>query len=140
MPALATEKDLFLDHFAQYDNRWADAPFARLRQCGPQSFPRPELCPASKRKTGASPTSPACGRFRSNRPGEIARQPRYNCRPMSRMTPCGSCSSTDISLLVSKLSDLPPAFRSAICWATMTDQAEKFLGKSAEYGISLSPP
>ena len=28
MTAVAMEKDVFLDHFAQFDNRWDDAPFA----------------------------------------------------------------------------------------------------------------
>jgi len=38
MTAVATEKDLFLDHFAQFDNRWDAAPFARLRQSARKRF------------------------------------------------------------------------------------------------------
>jgi Fe-S cluster assembly protein SufD len=38
MTAVAMEKDLFLDHFAQFDNRWASAPCARLRQAARKRF------------------------------------------------------------------------------------------------------
>lgn len=38
MTTLLSDKDLFLDHFAQFDNHWEDAPFAGLRDAARGRF------------------------------------------------------------------------------------------------------
>ncbi len=144
MPALATEKDLFLDHFAQYDNRWADAPFARLRHAARNRF-RDLRLPGSKtedwRFTNVAglwkiPFEPALDEIPAGGQGPSLTLPARIAEDAVRLVFVNGHFAASLSKAAS---DLPLGIHVGNLLGGLTDRAERFLGKFAEPRNQLVP-
>jgi Fe-S cluster assembly protein SufD len=132
MTAMATEKDLFLDHFAQFDNRWASAPCARLRQAARKrfhelSFPGP--------KTEDWRFTSVAGLLKTDFDPAVSVAELYDTIP-------GICHEKALRLvfvnghfadLVSTLHNLPHGVHVGNLLGEVDNQAENRVGKCVEY-------